>query len=857
MTSTSPVLKAIAGILAWCVLTLFLPAAGQETAGPSTTSERALEELSSIESRLAEISSEIESRSQSSLTSNDNILLSETIVDLSNFRDELSRLESEATTIRNQSQEALDVVADLVPKEDSSSNGASASSGPGTTGSNETETAAARLEDSALSGVTAPYRDINERASVAVAEARLAALDARRLIEEITRERETVFVSSVSERGLSPLRPSVWVEALQTVDNVWAELLTQAGDWRQEQIERGAPYPVLILSLVSIVLLGGLMILYRVFYRWETRRNSEKRPSRQTVATLAMTSFLARFATAFAVVMAIAGVAYLFGMEVLESEAGRSVAFVTVAVLCMRALVSSVMAPRTTAFRLIGVGDEAARAICVSFIILVVAFAFESVLAATGALAKPSEAMVAVRTICLSILTGGLLIWLAVKLKARTDSGKSTLRIVLRWLIVALALVIVGASLAGYHFLARYIVERIVLVSIVLLIAILVREFIRASALKLLSGVVEKRRYVSARESDDPEEESPAMNSEFWIKISVDTVVLLLLPPFLMLALGLPAAELWNEIKWLLSGFEVGGQRISLGGILSAILTVLCIMLATRIVQRTLERQILPKSQISSGAANSLITLLGYAGVLIAGISAIGVIGFDLSSLAIIAGALSVGIGFGLQSIVSNFVAGLILLFERPFKIGDWIVTPSGEGTVQKINVRATEVLTFDRRSIIVPNAELVSNSFGNWNHKSDMMRIAVAIGVKYGTDTRKVEKVLMQIAEGLDYILKEPPPYVILKDFGDSSVNFELRAYIMAEHIVVAPSEIKHQIASEFEREDITIPFPQRDIHFDWPDAPKSLQPDNTGGRDEVENPEKPSKRNETRAANEKDETG
>ncbi|MEM5516934.1 DUF3772 domain-containing protein [Henriciella sp. AS95] len=844
-------LKVINGLVFLFALMLAMPAFGQ-----STISDGALERLSEIETRLDAIAGEIQDLSEAEEAVDDNSALGSRIFRLSSIRDELGTLEQRAMTIRTQSQEALDAVADLLPGKRETAD----ASQSGETASNESPAADTsepdRLASSELSGVTAPYRELQRRASIAAADARLLAIDASRLSDQITQERETAFVSSVAERGLSPVRPAVWVEGLQTVDDVWNHILRQASAWRQSQIDRGAPYPVLILSLVSFVLLGGLMLLYRAFYRWETKRNTQRRPSRQTVATLAMTSFLLRFSTAFAVVLAIAGVGYLFGIKLFDTPAGQSIAFVMIAVLCMRALVSSVMAPRTTAFRLIGVGDETARAISISFLILVVAFAADSVFTATGVLASPGSALTALRTFCFALLTGGLLVWLAIKLRAKTDTGKSTVRIVIRWLILLLAFTVVVTSLAGYHFLSGYIVERIVLVSIVLMIAILVREFVRAAALKMLSGVVEKRRYASAREQDEADDDTSLINSEFWIKSSVDTIVILALPPFLALAFGMPPAELWTEIKQILSGFDIAGQRISIGGILSALFTVFAIMLATRLIQRTLERQILPKSHISSGAANSLVTLLGYAGVIIAIISAVGVIGFDLSSLAIIAGALSVGIGFGLQSIVSNFVAGLILLFERPFKIGDWIVTPSGEGTVQKINVRATEVLTFDRRSIIVPNAELVSNSFGNWTHKSDVMRVAIAVGVKYGSDTRKVEKLLLEIAESVQYIHKYPQPYVVFKDFADSSVNFELRAFIVADHIVVAPSEVRHEIARVFEREGITIPFPQRDIHFDWPDAPEGLGRQRQGKEDDSGQSKPASDENEKRAASEREDS-
>ena len=819
-----------------------------------SSSQKISEDLDAIEADLQTINSSISEISGDFQESDDPDELSEHISQLSSLRDRISGLQDRAIAIRADSKEALDAVADLIPAEDEGSGASSSGPAPNAAAESGEETAAARLEESALAEVTAPFRNINRRASIAAANARLADIDARRLLDALSRSRDSVFVSSVMDRGMSPLRPEVWSGAVQSIDDVWSELSREITTWRGTQIERGTPYPVAILLGISIVLLGGLFWLYRVFYKWELKRNTETRPSRQTVAYLAMASFIGRFAAALIVVMSIIGVAKLLGMDLLESQAGRQLAFITVAVLCMRALVSAVMAPRTTAFRLIGVGDEAASAISLSFVLLVLAFAIESVLTASGALASPGEALVAVRTFSLAVLTGGLLIWLAIQMKAKTEEGKSTLRVVIRWLLVAVSVTIIATSLFGYHFLSRFVVERLILLVIVFLIAILVREFIRAMSLKFLSGVVEERRYESARDDDDGGER-PELNSEFWIRMSVDTLVVMCLPPFLLLALGLPATELWNEIRWLLSGFEIGGQRISLGSILSAILTVIAIMVATRLVQRTLERQILPKSQISSGAANSLVTLLGYAGVIIAFISAIGVVGFDLSSLAIIAGALSVGIGFGLQSIVSNFVAGLILLFERPFKIGDWIVTPSGEGTVQKINVRATEVLTFDRRSIIVPNAELVSNSFGNWTHKSDVMRVAIDVGVKYGTDTRKVEKALLDVAQSNEYFRKDPPPYVVFTEFGDSSLNFQLRAYIIADHIVVAPSEAKHEIAAMFESEDITIPFPQRDIHFDWPGAPKSLQQEDPEGEDDGSQDESASEKNEQRAADEKEE--
>ena len=204
--------------------------------------------------------------------------------------------------------------------------------------------------------------------------------------------------------------------------------------------------------------------------------------------------------------------------------------------------------------------------------------------------------------------------------------------------------------------------------------------------------------------------------------------------------------------------------------------------------------------------------------------------GFDFSNIAIIAGALSVGIGFGLQNIVNNFVSGLILLFERPIRKGDWIQVGATEGVVKNIQIRSTVIQTFDRSDVIVPNSELISGQVTNWVLSSTTGRAIIPIGVAYGTDTEKVRDILMGIAEDNEYISKSgfvPKPIVLFRAFGDSSLNFELRVFLYnIDNRLSVISDINFAIDKAFREQGIEIPFPQRDLHVKT--LPVESRPDN-----------------------------
>ena len=203
------------------------------------------------------------------------------------------------------------------------------------------------------------------------------------------------------------------------------------------------------------------------------------------------------------------------------------------------------------------------------------------------------------------------------------------------------------------------------------------------------------------------------------------------------------AADLFEAVKGVAFGIRIGDFTISFGAVFGAIALFLVIVGLTRLLQRWLEAEVMPHTAIEPSLQLSIVTILGYVGFIVAIVVALGEIGIDPQKIALVAGALSVGIGFGLQSIVSNFVSGLILLAERPIRVGDQIVVKGDEGFVRRISVRATEIETFDRASVIIPNSELITGVVKNWTHANTLGRLNIKVAVSYECDAEKVIEIL------------------------------------------------------------------------------------------------------------------
>jgi small-conductance mechanosensitive channel len=201
--------------------------------------------------------------------------------------------------------------------------------------------------------------------------------------------------------------------------------------------------------------------------------------------------------------------------------------------------------------------------------------------------------------------------------------------------------------------------------------------------------------------------------------------------------------------------------------------------------------------------------MFGYAGVIAAITFMLGAIGIDLQKIAFVAGALSVGIGFGLQNIVSNFVSGLILLVERPFKVGDWIVSGTSEGIVKRISVRATEIETFRKQSIIVPNSELINASLGNWTHRNRVARSEIPVSVGYDSDPKQVMAILLELVQTVPKVLRNPEPNVEFLRFGPLSLDFEMRFFLsdLSDGMAIR-NNLRVAILERFRREGIVMPL-------------------------------------------------
>lgn len=277
--------------------------------------------------------------------------------------------------------------------------------------------------------------------------------------------------------------------------------------------------------------------------------------------------------------------------------------------------------------------------------------------------------------------------------------------------------------------------------------------------------------------------------------------------------------EAWSAlVEW---GFTIAGLRITLGRVLFAVVLVYLASTASWLARTVVTTEVARARGFERGVAESINSLLHYAVITLGVLLALGALGVELQSFAIVIGALGVGIGFGLQNVVNNFVSGLILLFERPVRVGDTVEIGGEWGTIKKIGLRSTVIVTVQRSEMIVPNGDLVSEKVTNWTLTDPTTRVTIPVGVAYGSDVQAVLQILLETARAHPAIVAEPRPVAIFSGFGESSLDFELRIWINdVDQRLVAKSAVLAEIDRRFREARIEIPFPQRDLHLRSVDA-------------------------------------
>jgi len=286
---------------------------------------------------------------------------------------------------------------------------------------------------------------------------------------------------------------------------------------------------------------------------------------------------------------------------------------------------------------------------------------------------------------------------------------------------------------------------------------------------------------------------------------------------------GITPSQMAWAFRWMTWGPTLGPVRLTTLSVMGVILALYLGFFFSRLARTLMVYRIFPHTALDSGVQYTIATTLHYIILILAGLIALNLMGFPLTNLVLVFGALGVGVGFGLQNIVNNFLSGLILLFERPIKVGDLLVIDGQWGRVKEIRVRSTIFETFDRYVLVIPNSELVSSKVLNWTHYgAGINRLTLKVGVSYGSDVRQVTQLLTEICRANPRVVAEPPPQIFFEAYGESSLDFTIWVHLRTPNDrVPATHELNSAIFEAFNEHGIEIPFPQRDLHLkEWPEA-------------------------------------
>lgn len=727
--------------------------------------------------------------------------------------------EARLTQIRDQITEAQKGARDLIASMTQGLNEATERAAGLAPGENDTtpQSDDVKLERAKL------LAEISARQSI-VQQANLINVRAQQSLDLISERRRARFTDTVFKRSPSLINPSFWVRVAEEIPPATSRLIELASRWvgaMTEQPLRAASG----FAIAVVVLLGFFLSPWR---RWQARWTTRD-------AVITEPSALRKTSSAAVIVLAntlIPGTCLLvlyqslIALGVLPDEISaiaRRLFIVVTFAFFFYSLATATLAPDRPAWRLIDLDDDVAGKLVPVAILLGIAACFGVLLDALNrAISAPAELTAASGGVI--ALTQAFLFMAALRIAARTgnedDDEESAatavkrsawrLLIPLGWLLAATTVL---GPLAGFVSFGGFVAGEMILVVVVLMTAVLLSHFADALIAATFSyyGAVGRFLRQTAGLS------SPAVRQIAALLNGFVQLALIAFAVFVVLATwGINSDDVFGSMSSAFFGFSIGKFTISPSAILGAVLVLIIGVAATRAIQGWLETRFLPETNLDFGVRSSIRTGVGYIGIILATIIALSYVGLNLQNIAIVAGALSVGIGFGLQSIINNFVSGLILLVERPIKVGDRIEVGARMGVVKRINVRATEIATYDNVSVIVPNADLISGQVVNWMHGSYTARLSVKVGTSYNADPDHVIAVLLDIASSHPRVLKSPAPFANLGNFGADALEFTVFFHVANIGADAgAADEIRLEILKRFRREGIEMPFAQRDLHL------------------------------------------
>lgn len=610
---------------------------------------------------------------------------------------------------------------------------------------------------------------------------------ANQISTRISDLRRAAFTKSLFARSSSLWNPSLWRAAGDTLSRDVHALRMAFGGWGSDMRSRfeGGNLTYVLVAVLVGVLLHWLRL--RVLPRLTWRDPDRLDPSRLEKVLKALGIIVGRS-------VPVAGANLVLYMA-LDSEnllGGRLAPVIgwllsgIVLLVFMRALSDALFAPDLTTWRLFEVDDDEARHMSrvtnLGTIVILMGTLAQSMVAAVGA----TLPLVVLTDGIWALAVAGILAWALWGLKRQeqpktddfgpyvpADGDYRGIVVAVCWLTV---LAILFAVTLGYVAFASFIVGQVVWVLTVMglyfLLRVFTEEFVEKlpgrhsrTSLFLQTNIGLRRRAV---------EQFSVLTAGVIKLVLLAVAILLVVAPW-----GMETNDLYAPLQLLRMGFSFGEISISPADITSAALTFGGVIVITHALQRWLENKYLPTTGFDAGIRNSIRTATGYIGFFIALALASTQLGLSLSRISLVAGALSVGVGFGLQSVVNNFVSGLILLWERPIRVGDWVVVGADQGYVRRINVRATEIETFDRSSVIIPNSNLVSGVVKNRLHKGKMGRITISIGVAYDADENEVRRLMVECANAHPSVLEQPAPTAYLMEFADNKMRFDMLCFI------------------------------------------------------------------------------